>query len=94
MRRGRRQGHLTVAETGERAGVRSGSARLWRNTRGPNLAGQLACQNLPPRCRLAAYSSYVKGQLPREQEPGCELCRSNRLMLEGTWEVGSSAARS
>jgi hypothetical protein len=40
-------------------------------------------------CRLAEYNKYALLQTPRELEPGCELCRPNREMLQDAWKAGA-----
>lgn len=37
--------------------------------------------------RLERYAEYVDSVAELEEAPGCEMCRSNRVMLENTWEV-------
>ena len=42
-------------------------------------------------CRVLAYSQYVQGLKLQEEEPGCEQCTQNRLLLEKLWQVACTA---
>jgi len=43
----------------------------------------------PPTPRLQRYARYLESlqEAGVEQQPGCEACTPNRLMLEQAWQV-------
>ena len=45
--------------------------------------------DLYARCRLQQYAKYVEGldASGLEDQPGCETCTANRLMLEKAWQT-------